>query len=64
MLIRWAIRVGTSLVGIAIGIIVSSVVLSKFSIDAAARVEATFVIWLVHLWSSWSPCACSSMSRR
>ncbi len=49
MLVRWAIRVGTSLVGIAIGIIVSSAVLSKFSIDATAVVEATLVFWLVHL---------------
>jgi putative membrane protein len=49
MLVRWGIRIGTSLVGIAVGIIISSAVLSKFSIDAAAVVEATLVFWLVHL---------------
>jgi len=49
MLIRWGIRVGTSLVGIAVGIIVSSAVLSKFSIDATAVVEAVLIFWLVHL---------------
>ena len=49
MLVRWGIRVGTSLVGIAVGILVSSAVLSKFSIDATAVVEATLIFWLVHL---------------
>ena len=49
MLVRWGIRVATSLVGIAVGILVSSAVLSKFSIDATAVVEATLVFWLVHL---------------
>jgi hypothetical protein len=39
MLVRWGIRLGTSLVGIAVGIILSSAVLSKFSIDAAAVVQ-------------------------
>lgn len=49
MLVRWGIRVGTSLVGIAVGILVSSAVLSKFSIDATAVVEATLIFWAVHL---------------
>ena len=49
LLVRWGIRLGTSLVGIAVGIIVSSAVLSKFSIDATAVVEAILVFWLVHL---------------
>jgi putative membrane protein len=48
MLVRWGIRVGTSLVGIAVGILVSSAVLSKLSIDATAVVEATLIFWLVH----------------
>ena len=49
MLVRWGIRVGTSLAGVAVGILVSSAVLSKFSIDATAVVEAILIFWLVHL---------------
>jgi len=49
MLVRWGIRVGTSLAGVAVGILVSSAVLSDFSIDAAAVVEAVLIFWLVHL---------------
>ena len=49
MLVRWGIRLATSLVGIAVGILASSAVLSKFSIDATAVVEATLIFWLVHL---------------
>jgi putative membrane protein len=49
MLVRWGIRIGTSLVGIAVGVIVSSAVLSKFSIDATAVVQAVLLFWLVHL---------------
>jgi hypothetical protein len=49
VLARLAIRLGTSLVGIAVGIIVASAVLSRFSINATAIVEATLVFWFVHL---------------
>ena len=49
MLVRWGIRLGCSLVGIAVGIIVSSAVLSKFSADAAALVQATLLFWIIHL---------------
>ena len=49
MLARWGIRFGTSLAGIAVGILVSSAVLSKFSIDAAAVIEATLLFWIVHI---------------
>ena len=49
MLVRWVIRVATSLAGIAVGILVSSAVLSKFSIDATAVVEAILIFWIVHL---------------
>jgi hypothetical protein len=49
MLARLAIRLGSSLVGIAVGIIVASAVLSRFSINATAIVEATLVFWFVHL---------------
>lgn len=49
MLARWGIRFGTSLAGIAVGILLSSAVLSKFSIDAAAVIEATLLFWIVHI---------------
>jgi hypothetical protein len=49
MLVRLGIRAGTSLAGIAIGLLLSSAVLDKFSVDATAVVEATLVFWLVHL---------------
>ncbi|MGI8971977.1 MAG: hypothetical protein ACR2HB_14935 [Dehalococcoidia bacterium] len=49
MLARLAIRLGTSLIGIAVGILISSAVLSRFSINATAVVEATLVFWFVHL---------------
>ena len=49
MLIRLGIRVGTSLAGIAIGLLLSSALLSKFSINATAVLEATLVFWVVHL---------------
>ncbi len=49
MLARWGIRFGCSLIGIALGLLLSSAVLSRLSIDAAALVEATLVFWVVHL---------------
>ena len=49
MLVRWGIRAASSLAGVAVGILVSSAVLTKFSIDATAVVEATLIFWLIHL---------------
>jgi CDP-diglyceride synthetase len=49
MLARWGIRFGTSLAGIAVGILVSDAALSKFSIDVTALVEASLLFWLVHI---------------
>lgn len=49
MLVRLGIRAGTSLAGIAIGLLLSSAVLDKFSVNATAVVEATLVFWAVHL---------------
>jgi hypothetical protein len=49
MLVRWGIRISTSLVGIAVGVIISSAAITKFSISASAVVEATIVFWLIHL---------------
>lgn len=49
MLVRLGIRAGTSLAGIAVGILLSNAVLDKFSVNATAVVEATLVFWVVHL---------------
>ncbi|HWY89066.1 MAG TPA: hypothetical protein VNY31_00190 [Solirubrobacteraceae bacterium] len=49
MLARWGIRLATSLAGIAVGILLSSAVLSKFSVNATAIVEASLLFWLVHI---------------
>jgi hypothetical protein len=46
---RLGIRVISSLIGIAVGLIVSGAVLSEFSINFTGVVEATLVFWLVHL---------------
>ena len=48
MLTRWEIRLGSSLVGIAAGLLLSAAVVSKLSITASALVEATLIFWLVH----------------
>jgi hypothetical protein len=49
MLARWGIRFGTSLVGIAAGILLSGGLLAKFSIDATGVVEASLLFWVIHL---------------
>jgi hypothetical protein len=48
VLTRWGIRLGSSLIGIAAGLLLSAAVLSGFSISATALVEATLIFWLVH----------------
>jgi hypothetical protein len=49
VLVRWGIRLGTSLVGIAVGIIVAAAALPGLSISATGVVEATLVFWVVHI---------------
>jgi hypothetical protein len=49
VLVRWGIRLGTSLVGIAVGLLISAAVLSRFSINAGGLLEATLLFWVVHL---------------
>ncbi len=49
MLTRWGIRLASSLVGIAVGLLLSAAVVSGFSISATALVEATLIFWLVHI---------------
>jgi hypothetical protein len=49
MLARLGIRLSTSLAGVAVGILLSSGVLSDFSINATGVVEASLLFWVVHI---------------
>src|SRR5262249_48914551 len=42
-------RFAASLIGIAAGVLLSGALLSEFSIDAAALVEAALIFWVIHL---------------
>ena len=48
MLARWGIRLASSLIGIAAGLLLSAAVITNVSLSAAALVEATLIFWLVH----------------
>jgi hypothetical protein len=48
VLTRWGIRLASSLIGIAAGLLLTSALVSSFSISATALVEATLIFWLVH----------------
>jgi len=50
MLTRWGIRLTSSLIGIAAGLLISAAVISKVSISATALVEATLIFWAVHFF--------------
>ena len=49
MLRRWGIRLGSSLVGIAVGLLLCSAVLENFSLSATALVESTLLFWVTHI---------------
>ena len=49
MLRRWGIRLGSSLVAIAAGLLICSAVLSDFSVNAGGLLEATLLFWVVHI---------------
>ena len=46
---RLGVGLGSSLIGIAVGILLSSSLLSRFSITAAGVLEATLVFWVLYL---------------
>jgi small-conductance mechanosensitive channel len=46
---RWGIRLGTSLVAIAAGLMISSAALGDFNINAGGLLEATLLFWIVHI---------------
>lgn len=49
MLVRWGIRLASSLVGIVVGIVVAATALKGLTISAGGVVEATVVFWIVHI---------------
>ena len=49
MLVRWTIRLLSSLIGIAAGLIISDATLSNFHISVEVVVVATLVFWVVHI---------------
>jgi hypothetical protein len=49
VLVRWGIRIGMGLAGVAVGILVADAVLSGVSLTVTALVETTLIFWLVHL---------------
>jgi hypothetical protein len=46
---RWGIRLATSLVAIAIALLICSAALSDFSVNAGGLLEATLLFWGVHI---------------
>ena len=50
MLSRWTIRLTSSLIGIAAGLLLSAAIVSKVSISASALVIATLIFWAVHFF--------------
>jgi hypothetical protein len=46
---RQAIRFGAALAGIAAGVVISDLVLSRFSISAVGVLEVTLLFWIVHV---------------
>jgi hypothetical protein len=46
---RLGIRFAAGLIGVLAGLLISDAVLSKFSLNATAVVEATIVFWLLHI---------------
>ena len=49
MLVRWGIRIASSLIGIAVGIVLSTAIFDGFSSTTTGLVEATIVFWIVNL---------------
>ena len=49
MLVRWGIRIASSLIGIAVGIVLSTAIFDGFSSSTTGLLEATIVFWIVFL---------------
>jgi|SRR5689334_12379412 hypothetical protein len=49
MLVRWGIRLLSSLIGIGVGIAIAAIALGDFDLSFSGLVEATILFWIVHL---------------
>jgi hypothetical protein len=49
MLVRWGIRLLSSLIGIGVGIAIAAIALGDFDLSFTGLVEATILFWIVHL---------------
>jgi hypothetical protein len=49
VLARWGIRIASSLIGIAVGIVLSTAIFDGFSSSTTGLVEATIIFWIVFL---------------
>jgi hypothetical protein len=49
MLARWGIRLGMTLVGIAVGILISDALLDDFDVTTEGLIWATLLFWIVHI---------------
>jgi hypothetical protein len=49
VLARWGIRFGMTLVGIAVGLLLSAALLDNFDVDAQGLVLATALFWIIHI---------------
>jgi hypothetical protein len=47
--VRWAIRIGMTLAGVAVGVVLSSVFLTGFHVDATSIIVTILIFWLVNL---------------
>ena len=49
MLVRWGIRLAATLIGIALGIILSAGLLDDFEVTTAGVFWATILFWIIHI---------------
>jgi hypothetical protein len=49
VLVRWGIRLGATLAGIAVGILLSAGLLDDFEVSTSGVVWATLLFWIVHI---------------
>ena len=49
MLVRWGIRIASSLIGIVVGIVLAAAIFDGFSTTGTGILEATLIFWIVFL---------------
>jgi hypothetical protein len=53
MLARWGINLGMTILGIAVGLLLSAALLSDFDITTEGLIFATLVFWIAHILLSF-----------